>query len=153
VAFEDGSRGRPFSATLTPIEFTLADFRTAPNFQNSYSFEASTLAGEKLTWSGQFSMQPLGSSGKFAISDLKAATIAGYLQDALPFELPSGSIDLAGDYRAFATDTFGLAVVLPSLKLRDFAIAPKGAANGPWIELPQVELSRISLTLPERKVA
>jgi uncharacterized protein involved in outer membrane biogenesis len=68
VAFDDQSRGRPFNATLTPIEFTLTDFRTAPDFQNVYQFAASTLAGERLTWSGQFSVQPLGSTGKFAIN-------------------------------------------------------------------------------------
>ena len=75
VALDDESRGRPFNATLTPIEFTLTDFRTAPDFQNVYQFAASTLAGERLTWSGQFSVQPLGSTGKFAINALKAATI------------------------------------------------------------------------------
>jgi hypothetical protein len=35
IAVQDLSRGQPFSTTLTPIEFTLNDFRTAPNFQNA----------------------------------------------------------------------------------------------------------------------
>src|SRR5712671_6601493 len=99
VGLEDHSRPKAFATTLMPIEFTLTDFRTAPNFQNAYSFEASTLAGERFTWSGQFSVQPLGSTGQFAITDFKAATIAAYLQDALPFELPSGALDLQGEYR------------------------------------------------------
>ena len=35
VALEDRTHARPFNATLTPIEFTLTDFRTAPDFQNA----------------------------------------------------------------------------------------------------------------------
>ena len=154
VAFEDRTRAQPFQATLTPIEFTLADFRTAPNFENSYNFEGSTVAGERLTWSGQFSLQPLGSDGRFTLSALKASTITSYLQDALPFDLPSGSIDLSGTYRARITDALGLNVDLPSLKLTDFAIAPKGGPGGqPWVGLPSVALSNISIAIPGRKVA
>jgi hypothetical protein len=154
VGLEDRTRARPFATTLMPIEFTLTDFRTAPNFQNAYSFEGSTLAGERLTWSGQFSVQPLGSAGRFAIRDFKAATIAAYLQDALPFDLPSGVLDLEGEYRVALADKFGLTVDLPTLKLRDVALAPRGAAAGaPWISLPMVEISHTSLSLADRKLA
>ncbi len=153
IAVEDRSRGKPFTATLTPIEFTLTDFRTAPDFQNVYRFEGSTLAGERLTWSGQFSVQPLGSTGRFAVATLKAATIADYLQDALPFDLPSGSLDLEGNYRATVAANLGLEIDLPTLKLRDFGIAPKGVAGAqPWISLPSVEIAGTSLSLTERKL-
>ncbi len=154
VGLEDHSRPQAFATTLMPIEFTLTDFRTAPNFQNAYSFEASTLAGERFTWSGQFSVQPLGSTGQFAITDFKAATIAAYLQDALPFELPSGALDLQGEYRVALSGKLGLTVDLPTLKLRDIALAPKGVSGGtPWISSPAVEISRASLSLTDRKLA
>jgi uncharacterized protein involved in outer membrane biogenesis len=154
VGLEDGSRGRPFATTLTPIEFTLNDFRTAPNFKNEYRFEAATTAGERLEWSGQFSVQPLGSTGKFAVGALKAATIASYLQDALPFLLASGSLDLEGQYRATLADTMGLAVDLPTLKVHDVAIAPReGGDQTPWITLPETTLSGISFAIPEQKIA
>jgi uncharacterized protein involved in outer membrane biogenesis len=154
IGLDDHSRAKPFSTTLMPIEFTLTDFRTAPNFQNAYSFEASTLAGERFTRSGQFSVQPLGSAGRFAITDFKAATISAYLQDALPFDLLSGALDLEGEYRVALTDKLGLTVDLPTLRLRDIALAPKNVAGGmPWISLPAVEISRVSLSLADRKLA
>ncbi len=154
VALDDESRGRPFNATLTPIEFTLTDFRTAPDFQNVYQFAASTLAGERLTWSGQFSVQPLGSTGKFAINALKAATITGYLQDALPFDVPSGSVDLEGEYVATVAANFDIVMRLPTLKLSDFAIAPKGIDGSPtWVTLPAVQISNTTFSLTERKLA
>ena len=99
-------------------------------------------------------MQPLGSAGRFAITDFKAATIAAYLQDALPFDLPSGALDLEGEYRVALADKFGLTVDLPTLKLRDIALAPKDVAGAmPWISLPAVEISRASLSLTDRKLA
>ena len=154
VALDDESRGRPFNATLTPIEFTLTDFRTAPDFQNVYQFAASTLAGERLTWSGQFSVQPLGSTGRFAINALKAATITAYLQDALPFDLPSGSIDLEGEYVATVAANFDIVARLPTLKLSDFAIAPKGIDGAPtWVALPSVQIADTTFSLAERKLA
>ena len=154
VTFDDESLSRPFNATLTPIEFTLTDFRTAPDFQNVYQFAASTLAGERLTWSGQFSVQPLGSTGKLAINALKAGTITAYLQDALPFDLPSGSIDLEGEYVATVAANFDIVTRLPTLKLSDFTIAPKGIDGAPiWVTLPAVQITNTTFSLAERKLA
>ncbi len=153
VGFEDLSRGQPFAATLRPIEFTLHDFRTAPNFENAYQFAAETLAGEKLTWSGVFAVQPLGSSGKFAVTGLKAATVAAYLQDALPFELPSGSLDLSGEYKITLGGGVGLTLELPKLALRDFGIAPRGGDDTPWISVPQLDVLGTQVALADRRVS
>ena len=153
VGLEDHSRTKPFSTTLMPIEFTLTDFRTAPNFQNAYS---RSLDPRRRTvhWSGQFSLQPLGSAGRFAIADFKAATIAAYLQDALPFDLPSGALEMEGEYRVALTDRLGLTVDLPTLKIRDIALAPKDVAGAqPWISSPAVEISRASLSLTDHNLA
>jgi uncharacterized protein involved in outer membrane biogenesis len=154
VRFEDRSRGRPFTATLQPIEFTLEDFRTTAKFENSYQFEGSTLAGERLAWAGQFTVQPLGSNGRFSINGLRAATLAAYLQDSLPFDLPSGSLDVQGEYRATLGANFGLSVQLPTLQLHDVSIAPKqGDAANPWIRVPELTLSDTTMLLGERKIA
>ncbi|MFI4869311.1 MAG: DUF748 domain-containing protein [Steroidobacterales bacterium] len=174
VHFEDRSRGAPFTATLSPIEFSLTDFRTQRQFENRYKFSATTAAGEQLDWSGEFSVQPLGSSGEIAITGLKAATIAAYFENALPFALSSGSLDLHGSYHVVAAADTGLSLTLPSLKVHALAIAPKGApaagaaANGsasadrasadkasagaPWILLPEVDVADTTIVLPERRV-
>lgn len=154
VGFEDLSRGKPFSATLRPIEFSLQDFRTAPNFENRYQFEGTTTAGEQLAWSGQFSLQPLGSNGRFAVTGLKATTVASYLQDALPFDLPSGSLDLKGDYRVTLDGTVGLGIELPSLELKQIGIAPRGVpGDAPWITVPLLSVSGTAVSLSKRSVA
>jgi hypothetical protein len=162
--FEDRSRGQPFTASLSPIEFALTDFRTQPQFENRYRFSATTGAGEQLDWSGQFSVRPLGSNGEFAITALKASTIASYLEDSLPFALNSGSIDLRGDYRLIASGETSLSLTLPSVKVHALAIAPKGAqvpapgtadkaaAATPWIQLPEVAVADTTIALSERRL-
>jgi hypothetical protein len=158
VHFQDLSRRQPFSATLAPIEFDLNDFRTAPSYQSRYRFSAETSAAERLDWSGQFSVQPLGSSGEFAVTGLKASTIASYLQNALPFALREGSLDVNGSYRFVATPATALSLTLPSIKVHALAIAPMGAAeagepSAPYVVLPELQVADASVALGERRVS
>ncbi len=156
--FEDRSREQPFTTTLTPIEFSLSDFRTQPAFDNRYHFSAATRAGERFEWSGEFSLQPVDSNGRFSIAALRAATIASYLGDALPFELRDGSLDLQGEYHFMPAAGGGLSLRLPSLQIHALAIAPRplaAEASGgtPWIEVPELEVSDAALALTERKLS
>lgn len=154
IGFEDLSRGKPFTAMLRPIEFSLQDFRTAAEFENRYRFEGVTTAGEQLAWSGQFSLQPLGSNGQFAITGLKATTIAAYLQDALPFDLPSGALDLKGEYKVTLAGDLGLGIELPSLEFKQIGIAPKGVAgDAPWIQAPVLRVTGTAVSLAKHSVA
>jgi hypothetical protein len=163
VHYEDRSRGQPFKATLTPIEFALTDFRTQPEFENRYQFSAATDAGEQLVWSGQFSLQPLGSSGEFSIKALKVATIASYLEGSLPFAMNSGSIDLNGHYSLIASGETALSLTLPSIQLHTLAIGPRAAAPAAagdaaaadavsWIALPELDVADTTLDLSQRRL-
>jgi hypothetical protein len=99
-------------------------------------------------------VQPLGSTGRFTVASLKAATIASYLQDALPFTLASGTLDLGGEYRLAIAEPLGLNVDLPSVKLRDFAIAPKnGDVAAPWITVPELDVTNVAFSLADRTLA
>ena len=168
VHFEDLSRGEPFSATLTPIEFDLTDFRTAPKFENKYRFSAQSSVAERLDWAGQFTVRPLGSTGEFTVTALKASTIADYLQNALPFALTSGSLDVQGNYQFVATPATALSLTLPSVKVHGLGIAPgaaataaataaraagKAVAEAPWITLPELDVANTTVVLNERRVA
>jgi hypothetical protein len=154
IHFEDRSRPSPFSTTLAPIEFDLTDFRTATNFENKYRFSARSAANEQLDWAGQFSLQPLGSTGEFTVTSLKASTIADYLQDALPCVLSGGSLDLTGQYTFTASPTTAVALTLPSLKIHSLGLAPRQGATGtPWVLLPELAIEDTRVTLADRHVA
>ena len=155
IRFDDQSRGEPFSTTLAPIEFDLTDFRTAPKFENKYRFSAQSAVNERLDWAGEFTLQPLGSNGEFTITQLKASTIADYLQNALPFVLTGGSLDLQGRYELVASPVTALSLTLPSIKVHSLGIAPRqgSAPSAPaWISLPELELANTSVALNERHV-
>ncbi len=153
VRFEDQSRGEPFSTTLAPIEFDLTDFRTQPNFENKYRFSAQSAANERLDWAGQFSLQPLGSTGEFTLTQLKASTIADYLQDALPCVLTGGSLDVQGSYALVASPTSSLTLTLPSIKVHALGLGPRqGATGSPWVSLPELDIGDTRVALNERHV-
>ena len=164
MQFEDRSRAEPFSTTLRPIEFDLTDFRTAPDFENKYRFSAQSAAGERLDWAGQFTLQPLGSNGEFTIAQLKALTIANYLQNALPFDLVGGSLDIQGSYQLHCHASDGLVADLAQHQgaftgdqsgrgrsaVAAGSVSSAGAA--PWVSLPELEVSDTSVSLSERRV-
>jgi uncharacterized protein involved in outer membrane biogenesis len=150
--YQDLSRPMPFATTLTPIEFDLSDFRTARDFENRYRFTATSTRGERFDWSGEFTVQPVGSSGEFAVDALRAATLTNYLGDALPFAVPSGSLDLNGSYQLATGPGGELALKLASLKLHDLALAPRGSDPTPWVTVPELEVADAGLSLNQRRV-
>ncbi|MCC7463960.1 MAG: DUF748 domain-containing protein, partial [Gammaproteobacteria bacterium] len=154
LGYQDRSRARPFAATLTPIHFRLSDFRTTPAYENAYHFDAATPAKEKFSWTGRFTVQPLGSDGEFSVGALQVATLAAYLHDALPVALPAGRIDLAGRYRLQLDGTVGLEMEVPTVAVRDLAIAPLTAEPGaaPWIRLPSIDIGGTTLSLAAKRL-
>ncbi len=154
VGLEDQTRSTPFRATITPIQFTLNDFRTTVDYQNAYRFAGTTQAGEQLEWSGQFSVQPLGSTGSFSIGALKASTLWAYVRDQVAFTLPSGTIDLNGTYNLAvgADNRVALDLALPGIRFSDFTVAPLEGDGTPWISLPLLALADTRFALGERRL-
>lgn len=149
IGFTDQTHEQPFTAAVAPIKFTLTDFKTDPNYANTYDFSGATVAGEQLRWAGDFTVQPLGSTGQFSVQGLKATTIDAYAAEMLPFQLASGQAMLAGTYRFAMTPTLGLEVALPLLQVRDLAMKERKAAATP-IKLPEVDVHDITLSYEKR---
>jgi uncharacterized protein involved in outer membrane biogenesis len=150
VGFQDRSQAQPFSAAFTPIRFSLTDFSTDVGHSNAYSFTTASRLGAKFEWSGAFTVQPLGSSGTFGVSDLRLAAVDDYLE-SLPVEIASGSIDFHGSYR-FALQPLALHVVLPSIGVRDLVLAERGVAAAPPVTVPQIDVQDLVFSLSRRDV-
>jgi hypothetical protein len=131
VGFLDRSHRQPYQAQLGPFEVTLSNFQTEIGSKSDYSFAAITPLGEALRWSGQFTLQPFASTGRFALGQVKLATLDKYLPESLPFALNAGELDLSGRYY-FELDPLVLDVKLPWLAIRHVAIAERAQrANAP----------------------
>ena len=151
IGFTDNSRAQPFTAVVSPIKFTLTDFKTDANYENAYDFSGSTVAGERLEWVGAFTVQPLGSNGRFRVQELKAATIDSYAEDMLPFQLASGQATLEGNYRFAMTPTLGFEASVPLLQVRDLSVKER-MANAAPIKVPELDIHEIALSYEKQDV-
>lgn len=148
---EDHSRAQPFALELRPLHLHLAGFRTQIDYQNHYQFSASTAAGEQLDWSGQFTVQPLGSSGELRLRQLQLKTVADYLQQQLPVRLADGTVDLAGQYQLQLAPQLELALQLPQIQIQRLALAEQKGRRRP-LRVAQIGLKSLDFSLARRRL-
>lgn len=94
--FIDRARSKPFEQALSPLSFTLKDFRTTPG-DGAFQLAAHTPRGALIAWKGNIALSPQPSSqGELAITGYPAAKVAEFLRDELPFGVPTGLVNLSG---------------------------------------------------------
>lgn len=140
VAFEDQAHPSVFRAEIKPITFDLRNFSTIGREGGSYALSGASEAGETFHWSGSIAANPVASRGRFEVGNLKAGTIWSYLRDSVQFELPSGTISLAGEYDFTAgPPSLALGVNVHDVTVTDLGIRPKGTADD-YIRLARLEV-------------
>lgn len=152
VGVADYSLAEPFKGAVAPIQFALHDFRTDAHFANAYDFRATTSAGEQLAWTGEFTVRPLGSMGRFSIRNLQLATVESYMQEAIPFRLASGQADVGGTYRFALDPVFSLDVTLPAAQVRDLSLAGRTGDAAAPIVLPLIDVQEVQFSYARRDV-
>jgi len=153
IDFEDLSRHTPFATALKPINFALRNFSTIGTGDNAYRLDAESAQGERLTWRGRLSAQPVSSSGEFTFTSIHAQTLWNYLRDALAFEVPAGQLDLAGSYTfSLARAPIELTVVGSEIKISGLVLRPKGSQVDD-ITLGDLTVRDARLNIPDRRVS
>ena len=154
IDFKDLTRAQAFTTSLGPIEFGLKDFSTALSYDNAYQLSIRVESGEQLDWSGEFSAQPLASSGHFALHNLQVKTVESYLQEQLPVRLLSGVGAVEGTYRATLDPSLSLDLELPLITLKQFALGEKSAAPGaiPPLLINEVRVKGSAVSLARHRV-
>lgn len=151
LEFHDDSKPTPFTAHVVPITFTLQNFSTRPDSQDSLSFTAEVGPGEKIDWHGTLHLQPLRSEGTVALTGLKARTLWTYMQDLVKFEITDGVIDLTASYKVRSDrDAFQASVGQAAVKLTTFALGEKGSQE-PLIVIPELTIEGIEADLSTRE--
>ena len=153
VGYADlSARRKPFTREFAPVAFSLKDFKTTPE-GGDFNLSARSGSGEQFDWRGRFALAPaVKSEGEFSITGLEAPGVADFLGDALPFEVSSGSIDLAGSYRVALGKTTELDLTIPKLALSRAGLRAAGVAED-WISLPSLVVSGTTVSLPANTVA
>ena len=135
----------PFRRIIGPLEITLTEFETHPDSSNPYSFDGTTDAGEKFSWSGHFSLDPIRSSGEFSLSSLSLSKYAPLYQDLVRLEIRDGIIDVRAAYEFVKSATNNVAT-LTNLQfgLRWLKVAEPGATNN-FLEVDRIAVAGTSV--------
>ena len=147
VNFADQSRALKPEKVLTPITFSLKDFKTRDE-GGGFVLAAASDEGERFEWRGSLSLEPVASKGNFKVDVFKAVSAYEFLSEELPFQLSDGSFSLAGDYDFSILGKSGprLLVTLPNIRADKLAIRPKNGAED-WLRLPSVVLNNTRVDL------
>ena len=96
--FEDRTLATPYATDLKPLSLELRDFSTTADTDNAYDLHAQAGSGATLDWSGEFSLSPLASKGRFKFANLQATKHWGYVRESAGFDVTSGTLGFDGDY-------------------------------------------------------
>jgi hypothetical protein len=151
AALADFTPREPFKRTLGPLDITLDNFRTDPDNKNPYAFTGTTDAGETISWSGFFYLDPLRSQGELKLFNFTLNKYAPLYQDLVRFEIRDGSIALDAKYRfVFSATNHTAAVDDTAFALRDFKLGLPGDSNN-IAELPLFDVTGVSVDLERRQ--
>jgi hypothetical protein len=142
----------PFKRLIGPINFMLENFRTDPENKNPHAFSGTTDAGEKISWSGFFYLDPLRSQGELTLDNLTLNKYAPLYQDRVPFEIQDGTVGLHVNYHLELSPTNRvMAVTDTAFALRNFKLAEPGAGKN-LVELDHFAVTGVSADAVARQM-
>ena len=89
--FEDRTLATPYVNDLRPLDIELRDFSTTARTDNAYELQARAGSGATLDWSGEFSLAPLASAGRFRFTNIGLSKHWGYACEDVGFDLSSSA--------------------------------------------------------------
>lgn len=131
VGFEDRRHPETAAHRIDAISFSLRHFSTLPEDSGEHAFTAMTDTGASLQWRGSIGVNPLQSTGRFALSNVRLALLAPYV---LPpgVQLEDGTLDLSADYAfRFAPDASEIGITAGRVALTDVKTRRGAAALTP----------------------
>ncbi len=87
-----------FTTQLGPVDIQLANLSTLPDDSGQQTVDIKTPQGINLAWTGDFSVNPLHSTGRVTGSGPYLPLAYEYLQDLFAFQVESGEADFGFDY-------------------------------------------------------
>jgi hypothetical protein len=153
AALADYTTRTPFKRVVGPLDVTLDDFRTDPDNKNPYAFAGTTDAGERIAWSGYFSLSPLRSAGDVTLDNLTLNKYAALYQDLVRFEIRGGVMGLHADYQfEFSATNHAASVNDAAMSLRGFKLGVPGSTNN-IMELPFFSVTGAAADLQTRQAS
>jgi uncharacterized protein involved in outer membrane biogenesis len=150
LEFRDDSKRKPVRIDVVPIELMLRNFSTRRGVENAYAFTAEFGQGETVGWEGQLHLDPLESSGRIALSQVKLTTFWPSLRDLFQFEILSGTVMVdVRYYFDMKVAPVNAQLFDGKIALSDFRLGAPGNPD-PLITIPSLVLDAVHLDLPKR---
>lgn len=141
----------PFSTSLSLIQAQIDNFSTLPDQSGSNALSIDFEEDARLTWNGEFSVNPLDFRGEIVLANFSLLPISRYLQDTLPFQLDTGHINLAFNY------DIDLSKQEPNIRVDgiEFAINELAATqigeSEPFVEMTNLTLNKGQVSIPDNR--
>lgn len=125
VSITDQTTPQTFRTAYGPINLALTDFTTRPDKDGLYRFVATTGEGESFAWSGNISINPPRSTGKFQLNGIPLAKYGPYIAQFATVQVQRGTLAVGASYRVNAARApLELDVTNATVELRDFVVKP-----------------------------
>jgi hypothetical protein len=153
LTLNDASGSEPSSLTL-PVAFSIADLTTrgVGEEDNLYEMHVEGPDGGTLDWQGRFVFEPLTVEGRLKMEKVDVAAFTRLLEPHFPFQVPSGMLGLAADYRYGTGDDEGLTVNNGRFQVDQLRILRDGN-DAPSFVVPTLTVNGVSLDLAARRVS
>jgi hypothetical protein len=143
--YSDLSLGHPFTTVVGPLTFAVSDFRTAGSRGAPYNFEAETESGERLSWSGTLSADPVASRGEFSLGGIVLRKYMPYIEGSVQALLEDGTLSASGRYDVdFDAKSRSMRLDDAQVNIRGLAVAEL-PSKYPLIELKQLDVTGIQV--------
>ena len=141
-----------YANTFSPIEFTLTNFSTLPDQNDTHTFSADSARGGKLRWKGEASVNPIRGSGELSLENASLPELSVYLKSYTTATLAAGQLAATFPYRfSYSDGKLEASVADAKIMLRDLALAHAGSASGSFATLTSLDVSAINADLARRE--
>jgi len=150
VEMQDHRAG--YANVFAPIDFSLANFSTLPDQQDSHSFSARSAQGGILRWKGTATVNPIRGSGELTLENVSLPDEAVYLKSYTRARVAAGKLSATLPY-SFSYDNgqLGAALAGARLALQDLALAREGATDA-FATLSRLDVNDVDADLMRREV-
>ncbi|SRR5579859_549146 len=152
ITVTDRTMAEPFTTRIGPVNADIDRLGTLPDQTGKQHVVIDLEKGATLEWTNEFGLEPLHSSGHVTAKGPYAPLLLRYLGEALHLSAPTGSLDLALDYRLESRPNGGLGVAIDHLGVALSDLVLRETQEGaPLLSLPQFRLAGGHLAWPERE--
>lgn len=152
ATFEDHTRPVPYHTRIGPIQFLVTNFTTEPDASNPHAFTARMDPDTSVSWSGNFSLDPLKSSGTIMISGVHLNSFAPYYLDRFHGQIMDGLAGLSFDYHVDAgQEPLVLDVQRGTFDLKQLVVSDPDSKEV-RSSLPHLSVEGISANLIQRTI-